>query len=367
MGNLNNFLPPQDKSINVHVVNRQDDNPFAFYKLLLTDDLIELLVKETNVYAEQKIIDGISNQTITDNSFLANWVDTNKEEMWTFLGIIIWMGLNPKPRLKDYWSKNFIHKCCIYQQTGMPRSRFEALLANLHFSNNELCPEGDRLFKLSALLDLCNKNFQAAYTPGEYVCIDETMIPFRGRLSFLQYIPGKRHKYGVKMFKLCGQGGYTFNAKIYAGKQLRPTNQPVASQVVMELMQPILQTGRTLVTDNFYTSVSLAHQLNDKNIHLIGTMRKNRKYNPKPVFQKKLKRGEMTALESNTKVIVGKWVDKRDVCFLTTKSIPEIIEVETKRGTKKKPSTIVEYNSAKSYIDVSDQKSYSNPVRRSIK
>lgn len=60
-------------------------------------------------------------------------------------------------------------------------------------------------------------------------------------------------------FKLCGQGGYTFNAKLYAGKQIRPTHQPVASQVVMELMQPILKTGRTLVTDNYYTSVSLAH------------------------------------------------------------------------------------------------------------
>lgn len=45
----------------------------------------------------------------------------------------------------------------------------------------------------------------------------------------------------------------------------------------------------------------------------------------------------MTALESDTKVIVGKWVDIRDVCFLTTKSPPEMIEVETKRGIKKSP------------------------------
>lgn len=164
---------------------------------MLTDDLLDLLVNETNVYAEQKIIDGMLNESIALNSFLANWVDTNREEMCSFLGIIIWMGQNPKPRLRDYWSTNLIHKTCIYQQTGMPRSRFEVFLAHLHFSTNELCPKGDRLFKLTALLDLCNKNFQAAYTPGEYVCIDETMIPFRGRLSFLQYIPGKRHKYDV--------------------------------------------------------------------------------------------------------------------------------------------------------------------------
>lgn len=43
-------------------------------------------------------------------------------------------------------------------------------------------------------------------------------------------------------------------------------------------------------------------------------------------------------------------------------------EVQTRSGMKNKPSTIIEYNSVKSYIDVSDQiSSYSNPVRRSIK
>lgn len=43
-------------------------------------------------------------------------------------------------------------------------------------------------------------------------------------------------------------------------------------------------------------------------------------------------------------------------------------EVQTRSGLKNKPCTIIEYNSVKSYIDVSDQvSSYSNQVRRSIK
>lgn len=369
VGNLNVFLVShKNTSLGAIVETRQDDNPLSFYRLLLTDELVDLLVRETNRYAEQKLIIGITNETIARNSILANWTDTNRQEMLKFLGIVIWMGLDQKPRLKDYWSTNFIYKTSIHTVTRMSRCRFEALLSCLHFSDNEACPEGNRLFKLESLLNICNKNFQAALTPGQYVCIDESMVPFRGRLSFLQYIPGKRHKYGVKIFKLCSEGGYTYNTKIYAGKQVRPTDQPVATQVVMELMQPILNTGTTLVTDNYYTSVSLAHQLNDNQTHLIGTLRQNRKYNPKRVFDKKLTRGEMTAQQSNTKVIVGKWLDKRDVAFLTTKSCPEITEVQTRTGVKNKPSTIVEYNSVKSYIDVSDQiSSYSNPVRRSVK
>nr|CAI5845623.1 unnamed protein product [Callosobruchus analis] len=52
----------------------------------------------------------------------------------------------------------------------------------------------------------------------ENVCIDETMVPFRGRLKFRQYIKGKRHKFGIKLFKLCMSGGYLLHAKIYCGQ-----------------------------------------------------------------------------------------------------------------------------------------------------
>nr|CAI5863377.1 unnamed protein product [Callosobruchus analis] len=152
------------------------------------------------------------------------------------------------------------------------------------------------------------------------------------------------------------------------GKENNPNEQPVASRVVLELMEPLLDCGRLLVTDNFYTSVSLAHALLDRKTHLIGTLRKNRKYNPKPVTDAKLEKGAMIARESNTHVVVGKWKDKREVLFLTTEAVPKITDVQTKRGAVKKPSTIAKYNSIKSFIDVSDQKaSYSTAVRRGIK
>jgi len=30
--------------------------------------------------------------------------------------------------------------------------------------------------------------------PEEMMAVDKTMVPFRGRLKFKQYIPGKAHK-----------------------------------------------------------------------------------------------------------------------------------------------------------------------------
>jgi hypothetical protein len=66
--------------------------------------------------------------------------------------------------------------------------------------------------------------FQKAITPGEEVCIDETVVPFHGRLYFEQYIPGKRFKYGVKMYKLCAEGGYTWSVKVYCGREHEVTD-----------------------------------------------------------------------------------------------------------------------------------------------
>jgi hypothetical protein len=78
--------------------------------------------------------------------------------------------------------------------------------------------------------------FQQARQPAETVVIDETMIPFRGRLKFRQFIKIKAHKYGAKVFKVCDQSGYTYNLIIYSGKQDRP-EKDLATDVMMKLME----------------------------------------------------------------------------------------------------------------------------------
>ena len=108
------------------------------------------------------------------------------------------------------------------------------------------------------------------YEPGEYLVIDESMVPWRGRLVFCQYMPGKRHKYGIKIFKLCTPEGYTSNILIYSGKESCPQNATtydfgVAGQYVISLANSYLNQGRTLYMDNWYTSIPLAQELLDRN------------------------------------------------------------------------------------------------------
>lgn len=87
-----------------------------------------------------------------------------------------------------------------------------------HFADNETAPKDDRLHKVRNLVQILVSKFQKFKMPGDNLVVDETMIPFRGRLSFRQYIPGKSHKYGVKMFKICDEDGYTYNLNIYAAQ-----------------------------------------------------------------------------------------------------------------------------------------------------
>nr|CAH7748181.1 unnamed protein product [Callosobruchus chinensis] len=97
------------------------------------------------------------------------------------------------------------------------------------------------------------------------------------------------------------------------------------------VVEPLLNTGKILYTDSFYTSVDLAHELKNSQTHLVGTLRQNRKLNLKAVTNAKLKRGEMRVQKSSTNVLVGKWKDKRDVLFLTTRAVPEMVEVRKRR------------------------------------
>jgi len=130
-----------------------------------------------------------------------------------------------------------------------------------------------------------------------------SMIAWRGRLGFRQYIPGKKHKFGVKVFKLCTGNGYTYDFEIYSGREINTVTatRNVGEKIVMKHTNNLLNAGRTLYTNNFNTSCVLARVLLQNKTHLIGNLRKNRKYLPKDVVGAKLKK--LRLLENSVKIV----------------------------------------------------------------
>lgn len=373
--------------------------PYQTFCKIVDNEVIELIVEETNRYANQCLLLGERNLY----SRLRNWKATNGTEIMKFLILIIWMGLVPIGSIKDYWStKSLIYNFDLPKRL-LSRDRFQALLANLHFSNNQNIQAGDRLAKIKNLISLLQQKFQELFIPGPDMVIDETLVPFRGRLIFRQYIPNKAHKYGIKLFKLCSSEGYTYSVKVYSGKSATGIREHgLAQNVCLELCQNLLDQGRTLTVDNFYTSYELAKDLLEKKTHLVGTIRANKKNIPKEVLNAKLKKGELISREDENGIVVLKWRDTRDVRILSTKHAPTLVNVERggiireadheeeigeeqleereegeqergqrgqgNRRLKKKPVAVVAYNKSKCGIDLSDQmKSYANINRKGVK
>lgn len=250
----------------------------------------------------------------------------------------------------------------------MCRNRFEILLRTFHCSDNNKCPEGDRIYKVRDLIDTLVKKYKLVMIPQEKMCIDESIIPFVGRLSFKQYIKNKHKHYGIKVFKLCIQDAYTIGFRVYSGREAEQ-NIEVSTKIVMEMSEEYLDFARTIYTDNWYTSINLAHKLLSRSTNLVGTLRSNRKHNPQDVIKKKLKKGETVAQVSNTGIMVLKWKDKRDVLMLSTKHNDNLMHVENKFGKIiSKPEVVLDYNNWKGLVDLCDlRSSYHSPLRRSLK
>jgi hypothetical protein len=80
-----------------------------------------------------------------------------------------------------------------------------------------------------------------------------------------------------------------------------------AEDVCTELTKKLLNEGRTLFFDHFYTSYELALKFFNIKTHVVGTLRHNKRFMPKYVMPYPLKRGEMMILlEDNNDIVVLK-------------------------------------------------------------
>ena len=79
-------------------------------------------------------------------------------------------------------------------------------------------------------------------------------------------------------YALCDSAtGYCLKLKIYTGRDITfDKTLPYNYSIVMDLISPnYLYNNHKLYTDNYYTSLKLATDLNKKKTHLIGTIKKN--------------------------------------------------------------------------------------------
>ncbi|KAL6455258.1 hypothetical protein MHYP_G00363100 [Metynnis hypsauchen] len=182
--------------------------------------------------------------------------------------------------------------------------------------------------------------------PGRHINVDEQLFPSKTRCCFLQYTATKQDKFGIKFWVACDlKSKYICNVFPYLGKDpSRPSGERPSETVVMRLMELFMDKGRTVTTDNFFTSLSLAQRLLSRKTTILGTVNKSHREIPQSARQ--MDRTEFTTREfSTTGATLTLYAPKRRKAVYVLSSMHSMVETED--TTKRKPNTVTQHNKRK--------------------
>ena len=208
----------------------------GLFDLFFTDQVWELIVTQTNLYANQKR--GAAEKSV--------WYPVSVAEMKGWVAVYLCMGIVSKPNILSYWSTDLSTP---FFGATMSRTRFLQILRYLHFVDNSQGPKPhytniNKLYKIQPLLDLIIPRFRAVYKPERQLAVDETLIKFKGKIHFRQFIPIKPGRFGIKAFTLAeSTSGYVLGSKVYTGKEANVVQKDLGKRAVMLLMEPFLDKG----------------------------------------------------------------------------------------------------------------------------
>jgi hypothetical protein len=342
--------------------------PLECFELYFDQVMIDIIVRETNRYADQYI----SKNPPKVRSLYKAWTPTSENEMRLFLGIMILQGIVKLPRQEWCWSKRKIIHVPVFSEL-MSRNRFLLLMKFMHFSDNENFDldnhPNPKLRKFFEVMEHLRNRFREVYVPAESLSLDESLMLYKGRLGWKMFNAKKRARFGLKFFVVCEtETGYICDFLLYTGKSTVYNKKydqfPISTKVVLHLMDQFLKKGYCVTVDNWYMSPELADVLIKQNTDIYGTVNSRRKDLPVGFSKGKLQKGEIQAFQRG-KVMALKWQDKKTVCLLSTIHNATTKVVKNRCGKDVvKPKVVCDYNDTMGGVDRSDQEMSYYPSSR---
>lgn len=344
----------------VKAYGKSAKTPAECFQLFIDEDMIADITRNTNYRIAEK-------SEKWKNS--PHYVETTVVEIKSLLGLLYLAGVfkNNHRNLHELWNTDGtgmdIFRCTMSQR------RFEFLISCLRFDNKENRQERvniDKLAHIRAIVDKFVANCQAAYTPTQYLTIDEKLESFRGRCSFRQYIPNKPAKYGIKVQALVdARTYYLLNMEVYVGQQpegpFSCSNSP--KDIVDRLVGPVSGTKRNITCDNWYTSIELFQNLlQNHKLTAVGTIRKNKPDIPAEFLETRNKELCSSQFGFQKDLTLLSYFPKKGKVTLLLSSLHHDDSVSD--SEKKLPEMISFYNFTKCGVDVVDEMSASYSVAR---
>jgi hypothetical protein len=265
--------------------------PDAIFALFFTKELMEMIVRNTNLYA---IYQGAA-KTQGKAGQGRSWTPMILEDLKVWLGISILMGVTREPAVKDYWRSN---DGCNSQHPFtefMDLVDFEQIKRYLHVSEPEpltgcLTPENENkkedlwFHKIAPLLDHLGVVSRQHRTLGTHVSVDEAMVLYTGRTYHKYFMRNKPISEGYKLFALA-ERGYVY--AIYPETPVHrlrapldvpnhPGNLTHTSDVVIHLLNTLPRDKHhfNVAMDNYFVDPRLFRYLRDEfKMGAYGTLR----------------------------------------------------------------------------------------------
>ncbi|XP_068757578.1 piggyBac transposable element-derived protein 4-like [Montipora capricornis] len=220
-----------------------------FFNLVFQEDLIQLIVAETNQNAQKK-----HQQSGTVDK---GWIPVNNGDIKAFLTIRFIQEINSLPLERHSWSKNPILGN-IKVQNVMSRNRYLKINCYLHFNDSSTAlPREDvnhnKLHHIRPLVDRLTEPLAAQYMPNRENAIDERLLKFKGRLGFKQYMPMKPIKRGIKVW-MCANSitHFVSQYQVYTGRPRGGQQHGLRECIVTELSSDLEDGYFHIYFDNFF-------------------------------------------------------------------------------------------------------------------
>ena len=219
-----------------------------FFKLFFTEVVVASIAAFTNTYAWLHILDFPS---YGDEH--GAWEDTNVEETYHLIALLLYMGLCRFPCERDYYRVTSLYHGNWARAMIPSRHRFFGLMQFFHVVDPLTENPQDRLRKIRYLYDHLKMASRQLMIPYQVLSVDERMIRSKGRFIFKQYLPKKPTKWGVKMFALCDvKTSYLLDFNIYTGQEEHDNGLNASTNAVLSLCNGLDHQGYVMYTDNYY-------------------------------------------------------------------------------------------------------------------
>lgn len=168
-------------------------------------------------------------------------------------------------------------------RSNMSRDKFKTIMRFIRFDIKETRLERlatDKFALMSYVWNTFIENCTKCYNPGENVTVDEQLFPTKTRCPFTQFMKDKPDKFGVWFYLVVDvDSKYILNGFPYTGKdEQRQRDTSHGEAVVLQLINPYFTGCYNVTCDNFFTGLDLAVSLKEKNITLVGTANKKRRW-----------------------------------------------------------------------------------------